>query len=534
MKRRMLCSTLAILILIMTSCDNNSKPQLPDTTPPDPTTLYLLESEQDGIGLRWLAPGDDGAEGRASAYEIRCSIASLTEANWDSAWSVPDLPTPRMPGAAETTVVTGLRGGLWNLALRTGDEVPNWSEISNVVSATMVDTLPPTRVADLEATAVTASSVTLEWTAPFDASELRRTVLYQMRYALDEITGESWDAAVAVEGLPEPGPARSREAMTVTGLDTGTTLHFALRSVDWASNVSSLSNIVSAGTQRLQQLTSDAHSLGGAHCPDWSPDGTQIVYATDWDPTSFYDQIYIIPAQGGTRIRITDGEGGGTQPRWSPDGTKIVFVSYREVDPATWQELSVVEPRAGAEPEIIASHGNQRVRYPTWSPTGDRIAYVVQETEIGEPPIYSMFTMQYPGGEPSQIYRTTAYLGGLSWSPDGSRIAFHVRDPSDYKDDLWIIPADGGFASRLTTDPGNEGSPDWSPDGNRIAYSADYTGAREIWTMDEDGQDRHQVTSEGSSGHGAGDPAWSPNQRAIAFTLSDGGLFYDVWVIYLD
>jgi hypothetical protein len=534
MKRRLLYLALAIPILVMASCDDDSKPHSPDVTPPDRTTLCLLGTEHDSIRLGWVAPGDDGVEGRASAYEIRCSIASLTEANWDSARSIPDLAIPRMPGAAETTVVTGLRGGLWNLALRTGDEVPNWSEISNVVSATVADTVPPTRVADLEATAVTASSVTLEWTAPFDASELRRAVLYQMRYALDEITNESWDDAVAVEGLPEPGPARSWEAMTVTGLDTGTVLHFALRSVDWASNVSSLSNVVSAGTQRLQQLTSDAHSLGGAHCPDWSPDGTHIVYATDWDPTSFYDQIYIIPAQGGTRIRITEGEGGGTQPSWSPDGTKIVFVSYREVDPATWQALSVVEPRAGAEPEIIASHGNQRVRYPTWSPTGDRIAYVVQETEVGEPPIYSMFTMQYPGGEPSRIYRATAYLGGLSWSPDGSQIAFHVQDPSDYEFDLWMIPADGGIATRLTSSPGNESKPDWSPDGTRIAYSSDHTGIREIWTMNESGGDRRQVTSRASSGHDAGDPAWSPNQRAIAFILSDHGLYYDIWIIYLD
>jgi hypothetical protein len=534
MKTQVRCAALVFLVLGMVNCDKDRISQTSDVTPPDPTTLQLVHSAHDSLTLSWVATGDDGLVGRASAYDLRVSVDSLAEANWDAARAIPDLPVPKMPGETESTTVTGLRGGVWHLGLRTGDEVPNWSAISNIVSATVQDTVPPARVMDLEATAVTAASVTLEWTAPLDDSELRRAVLYQMRYSTDEITTATWGAGIPVENLPVPGQRGSPERMTITGLETGTIYYFALRSVDWASNVSPLSNVAHAETRELRQLTSDAHSWGGAHFPDWSPDGEHIVYATNWDPSSSLDQIYVVPSGGGSRIRITNGSGGGTQPCWSPDGERIAFVSYREVAPETWQELSIVEPWAGSEAEVVASHGAHRVRCPAWSPSGDRIAYVVQENAIGEPPVYSMYSVGTSGSEPSRIYRINATVGGLSWSPNGEVIAFHLRSPETFELDIWTIPADGGLTTRLTTDYGNERKPAWSPDGLRIAYSSDRTGSSEIWTMDARGGDRQQITSNPTASGGATDPSWSPDQDALAVTLSEDGRSYDIWIMYLD
>ncbi|MYA46345.1 MAG: hypothetical protein F4X43_08320, partial [Acidobacteria bacterium] len=63
--------------------------------------------------------------------------------------------------------------------------------------------------------------------------------------------------------------------------------------------------------------------------------------------------------------------------------------------------------------------------------------------------------------------------------PAGERVAFLGRRiPGDEPDpepgagwDIWLVPAAGGVAERLTQHPGDEGPPVWSPDGTRVAYT---------------------------------------------------------------
>ena len=61
--------------------------------------------------------------------------------------------------------------------------------------------------------------------------------------------------------------------------------------------------------------------------PSWSPDGTQIVFASDRESDSYIKDIYVMNADGSNQIRLT--ESGGYEPSWSPDGTQIVFASDR-------------------------------------------------------------------------------------------------------------------------------------------------------------------------------------------------------------
>jgi dipeptidyl aminopeptidase/acylaminoacyl peptidase len=56
------------------------------------------------------------------------------------------------------------------------------------------------------------------------------------------------------------------------------------------------------------------------------------------------------------------------------------------------------------------------------------------------------------------------------WSPDGRYIAF-VSNRGD-KNQLYVMPLDGGEARRLTKAKHGVAQPAWSPDGKRIAYAA--------------------------------------------------------------
>jgi len=63
----------------------------------------------------------------------------------------------------------------------------------------------------------------------------------------------------------------------------------------------------------------------------------------------------------------------------------------------------------------------------------------------------------------------------------GDRIIF------TYEGDLWLVPAEGGDARRITNDPGSEVWAKFSPDGKKIAFSAQYDGGSDVYVMDARG-----------------------------------------------
>ena len=72
-----------------------------------------------------------------------------------------------------------------------------------------------------------------------------------------------------------------------------------------------------------------------------------------------------------------------------------------------------------------------------------------------------------------KLYMTRS-VGATSWSRDGKSIAF-VSNISG-RNNLWIVPAQGGWPVQLTISDQRQSSPVWSPDGKWIAYISDYDG----------------------------------------------------------
>ncbi|MCI0372062.1 MAG: FG-GAP-like repeat-containing protein, partial [candidate division NC10 bacterium] len=120
-----------------------------DSTPPAAVTdLNASNASNVSLDLTWTAPGDDGGTGQAGSYDVRYSTSTITLANWGSATPVPGVPAPapRPAGSGESFTVGGLiPKTTYYFALRTLDEVPNFSPLSNVVRVMTKKQPPPAR-----------------------------------------------------------------------------------------------------------------------------------------------------------------------------------------------------------------------------------------------------------------------------------------------------------------------------------------------------------------------------------------------------
>ncbi len=231
-------------------------PAVPDFTAPMAVADLAAEFvDATRVDLTWTATGDDGALGTASIYDIRYSMSPINEGNWDAATPADGEPAPMSSGATERFVLTGLQPlTTYYIAMKVGDEVPNYSGLSNVlmVTTTAPDVTAPAAITDLAGTPGTQSgSVQLSWTAPGDDGMVGTAVSYEIRYATSPIDAGNWDAATPVDGVPAPQDAGTPESLLVTGLAWSQQYYFAIKTADEVPNVSALSNVAAVTSSGL-------------------------------------------------------------------------------------------------------------------------------------------------------------------------------------------------------------------------------------------------------------------------------------------
>lgn len=229
-------------------------PVFADATPPARVTDLAATAGAASVALRWTAPADDGSTGLAASYDLRAlsgSACPITAANFLSGAKVATA-APRQAGKAESASATGLAPhAAYCFALVARDPAGNASSLSNVASATTLDTLAPAAVVDLSATPASDTSIHLGWTAQGDDGSAGTAASYDLRRATGSgcpITAATFASAAAVAGVPAPKAALSPEGFDVTGLAAKTAYCFALKAVDAAGNAGGISNLASATT----------------------------------------------------------------------------------------------------------------------------------------------------------------------------------------------------------------------------------------------------------------------------------------------
>ena len=240
--------------------------------------------------------------------------------------------------------------------------------------------------------------------------------------------------------------------------------------------------------------------------PHWSPNGDYLVFARGGGDRA---DIYVVKSDGSELSMLSDRE--GQQERWydfspdfSPDGTRIVYATYGHNVDSRGEKLRI----RNLDIETVGVDGSDRRRLtddidaeesPVWSPDGSHIAFISHYSYDKEPGIY---TMAPDGSDQRLVVRfrsitndadpaTDLYsrlLGGRGpvWSPDGKKLAYVLaiqeRNPDQrrgHKDSngqiLYTVNADGTelkelFAVEDSLQESITTEPEWSPDSQRIAF----------------------------------------------------------------
>ena len=251
-------------------------------------------------------------------------------------------------------------------------------------------------------------------------------------------------------------------------------------------------------------------SLGPSHGADpigWSRDGTRLLLR-DRERAFYGGNLLVLDAGGSwTRLNTHDDAFWGS---FSPDGNRVVY--FQTVGRPS--RLIVVIHADGEGGRRPVPHTGSAFGFVAWSLDGSLLAFPAPSA----PP---------PSGEKGYVYvvhpdgtglRKLAHqglwteyggtdVGGITWSPDGSRLAFSVIDPR-LSPRVYVVVADGSGLWTIKTDALFRWLA-WSPDGSRIAF---VRGGR-LFTMAVDGSDVRRaegVEVVGNERHPSGGIAWNP------------------------
>src|SRR5438552_1265227 len=270
---------------------------------------------------------------------------------------------------------------------------------------------------------------------------------------------------------------------------------------------------VLAQTAKRPLKLDDLARFRNVNDPQLSPDGQWIDYSvstTDAKEDKSSTHIWLVSYDGTNDRQITFSNDSEGSPRWSPDGKFLSFTSSRP-GKAKGSQVWLLDRNGGEAYQLTELKG--RLQGYEWSPDAKRLALLIGDPDPDAPEPNATPAPGTPPKPPKPIVidryhykqdvqgyllsgrHTYVYIydiaskkldrltkskwdeSSISWSPDGTRIAFmsnHADDPDrDPSAHLYVAEAKPGVTEKLLTTPDNRASrsrPEWSPDGKWIAF----------------------------------------------------------------
>ena len=213
-------------------------------------------------------------------------------------------------------------------------------------------------------------------------------------------------------------------------------------------------------------------------------------------------EIYVMDSDGDNQLRLTSDPAFDADPSWSPDGDRIAFVSNRN---GGYEHIYVMNSDGQ---NLVKLTKNSSNRHPAWSPDGERIAFTRSKgSDI------DVFVMDVDGQNEIQLTQL-GWNNQPAWSPNGKKIAF-VTFKRHGGPEIYAMDENGENQQRLTVDLADKSYPSWSPDGQWIAYDSIHRGVFQIVVVRTDGSGLKKRLTRNLPNKMR--PAWSPDGNTIAY-----------------
>ncbi|MBB5017927.1 Tol biopolymer transport system component [Chitinivorax tropicus] len=229
------------------------------------------------------------------------------------------------------------------------------------------------------------------------------------------------------------------------------------------------------------------------------------------------EELWLAPLSTPGAIRSLSSAGGhAAWPQWSADSKGLFYVGREQgIENLYYHGLDQPAHR-------LTQFQTGRVLWPSASANGSKIAFE-REFQIwlldvpsgtSQPLSFTLATQ--PAPPPADQIKLADKIEELRLSPDGRQLALIARG------EVWLAPAHGGAARRLTQTGASQSQLAWSPDGQRLAYVSMRRGVGEIWQYDLTTHRERQLTQADTSDTF---PAYSPDGKTLAF-IRNGQMLY--------
>jgi tricorn protease len=222
--------------------------------------------------------------------------------------------------------------------------------------------------------------------------------------------------------------------------------------------------------------------------PAISPDGSTIAFTYQGD-------LYSVPANGGRANQLTTFSGRDTRPVWSPDGTQLAFASDR------YGNLDVfVMPSMGGAPARLTFDSRDDIPS-VFTPDGMAVYFESGRVDAAassnfptgaQPELYSV---PVTGGRVSQVLTVPALNASLD--PTGRWMlfeditsyenAFRKHHTSSAARDIWTVDLTTNTFTQNTDFAGEDRSPSFTPDGSGFFYLSEFDGTMNVYRKTANG-----------------------------------------------
>jgi len=254
-------------------------------------------------------------------------------------------------------------------------------------------------------------------------------------------------------------------------------------------------------------------TAAGAGAPRWSPDGSQLIYATSSEGKPELRLLYLDSGRSFSLAQFIEGP---SEAVWSPDGKQVAFSMFVKGDKA-----SFAKPLAAPEGA-------------TWNPAVkviDELTFRFDGAGYLDVGTTQVFVLSVDGGTPRQVTFGDADMSSPAWlDRDTLLVTGNVaedRDLDPIESEIYAVELSDLSLRSITSRDGPDLDPVVSPDGKLIAYRG-YDDKvlsyqqNDLYVMNADGSNSRELAADFAGG--MSQIAWAPNGKSLLVSSEDHGV----------